>query len=138
MQEHSLDNSISRLIQEGPSSHKRYARIRNSEDFTFFGVTKTVNGVPSQSLALKLILESGEQYAIQYHELTSPMRFNGADVIRISTPYLSITIKGSRLEDIFDYLAEFRVVWIKEPDSDFMQAEPHEPEVQQILVEMAN
>lgn len=97
-----------------------------------------MNGIASQSLALKLILETGEQYAIQYHELTSPMRFNGSDVIRISTPYLSITIKGNRLEDIFDYLAEFRLVWIKEPDSDFMRADSNEPEVQQILVEMAN
>lgn len=137
MREQSLDNSISRLIKEGPS-RTSYGRIRSSEDFTFFGITKTINGTPQQSLALKLILESGEQYAVQYHELTSPMRFNGADQIKISTPYLSITIKGRRLEDIFDYLAEFRIVWIKEPDSDFMQVESNEPQVEQIVVEMTN
>lgn len=109
-------------------------RIRLSEDFTFYGVTKTKNGEPEISLALKIIKANGEQFIIQYHELISPMKFDGANVIEISTLNLTVTIRGKNIAELIDYLAEHRLVWIKEPDSDFIEVEEGECEIEGINV----
>ena len=126
---------ISRIIKEkkGISSIKD-KRVRISKDFTFYGVTVTKSGDPEISLALKIIKESGEQLIIQYHEMISPMRYDGAGLIEFSTPYLSVKIEGKNLGDIIDYLAEHRLVWIKEPDSDFIESKDKEAKVERIEV----
>ena len=127
---------IGKIIQEkrGVSSFTD-TRIRISKDFTFYGVTQTKSGNPEISLALKIIKENGEQLIIQYHELMSPMRFDGATTIKLATPSLTIKIIGKNLTDILDYLAEHRLVWIKEPDSDFLQAKEDEVEIESIEIE---
>lgn len=133
MEERNRDNPIHRLVSE-KTSKSRFGKIRNSDDFTFFGITKTKNGDAQQSLALKLILQNGEQLMIQYHELVSPMKFNGSDLIQLSTPILSIEINGNNLENIFDYLGEFRVVWMKEPDGSFMEKNEEEASISRISI----
>jgi len=110
-------------------------RIRISKDFAFYGVTQTKSGQAEISLALKIIKADGEQLIIQYHELISPMRFNGVDKIELSTSSLKIIILGKNLGDLIDYLAEHRLVWIKEPDSDFVQVDEGEVEVVNFLIE---
>ena len=110
------------------------SRIRISKDFTFYGITQTKAGDAEISLALKIIKANGEQLVIQYHEFISPMRFDGVGLIHLSTPSLSIKIKGKNLDDIIDYLAEHRLVWIKEPDSDFMEVKEGEAEIETIEV----
>ncbi len=94
-------------------------KIRESKDSDFYGITKTRAGEAVLSLALKLILENGEQLIIQYHDLQSPIRFYPEDKITCSTPTLSLIIEGKNLEDILDYMSEHRLVWIKEPDNSF-------------------
>ena len=111
------------------------AKIRNSKDYQFYGITKTNAGDATLSLALKLILENGEQLILQYHELQSPIRFKPADLITFSTPTLSVTIEGKKLESILDYISEHRLVWIKEPDNSFGQANDNEPQVTNIKIE---
>lgn len=113
-------------------------RIRECENFTFYGVTKTKAGSAEISLALKLVMADNSQLIIQYHELMSPMKYNGVDEIEITTPTLSVTIKGKNLDDIIDYLAEHRLVWIKEPDSDFLLAKEKTDnvEIEEIRVKM--
>lgn len=110
-------------------------RIRISKDFAFYGVTQTKSGQAEISLALKIIKADGEQLIIQYHELISPMRFNGADKIEISTSYLNITISGKNLSDLIDYLAEHRLVWIKESDSDWGEVTEGEVKIENIEIE---
>lgn len=134
MREINSDKSVPKLISDAPA-RPRYGRIRNSDDFAFFGVTKIKNGGPQQSLAFKIIKEDGKQIAVQYHELMSPMRFNGSDSIELATPTLSIVIKGANLEAIFDYLAEFRIVWMKEPDRNFVENGNDEPEISKIIID---
>ena len=121
---------IGKLLQERKGiADFADTRIRMSKDFTFYGITQTKSGDAEISLALKIIMASGEQLIVQYHELISPIRFNGVDEIKISTTTLSVIIKGKNLEKIIDYLAEHRLVWIKEPDSDFMKVKEGEVEV---------
>ena len=113
-------------------------KIRDSRDYQFYGITKTKAGDAVLSLALKLILEDGEQIIIQYHELQSPIRFKPADIITFSTSTLSVTIEGKNLEPILDYISEHRLVWIKEPDNSFGQGNDNEPEVTNIKIEEKN
>lgn len=126
---------IGRLLSESKAKTSYLdKRIRISEDFQFYGVTKTQAGDPEISLALKILKEDGEQLVIQYHELISPMRYNGATEIQLSTLYLSILIKGKNLAVLLDYLAEHRLMWIKEPDSDFIEIADGEVEIEEIDV----
>lgn len=129
-------NSINKILNEkqGVSNFKD-TRIRQSKDFAFYGVTKTQAGNPEISLALKLILKDGSQLLIQYHELNSPMKFDGSTQIELHTHSLNIVIRGARLEPLFDYLAEHRLMWVKEPDSDFVQVKEAEPRIERIEVE---
>lgn len=127
---------IGKIIQERSSSVKAAdTRIRPSKDFTFYGVTPTRSGEPEISLALKIIKATGEQLIIQYHELVSPMRFDGASRITLSTTTLKIAITGKHLDNIIDYLSEHRLVWIKEPDSDFFQTNEGEVVIEKIDIE---
>jgi len=125
---------IGKILQK----HKPFtdARIRISQDFTFYGVTKSTNGTPDISIAFKITKASGEQIIIQYHELISPMLFDGATTITLNTLSLKIIIKGKHLEPLIDYLAEHRLMWIKEPDSDFMQVKEGEVVVGAITIDV--
>ena len=110
-------------------------KIRDSKDFAFYGVTKTQAGHAVLSLALKLILENGEQIIIQYHELQSPVRFRPADIITLNTPTLLVTLEGKNLESVLDYISEHRLVWIKEPDNSFGEEKEEEPTITRIKIE---
>jgi len=90
--------------------------VRPSKDFTFYGITVSKGGVLPQSLALKIIFEDGSQQAINYHEISSPMKFNGKTKIELATPTLSITIEGNHLAKLYDYFLEQAVVWISQPE----------------------
>jgi len=139
--------TIGRLVRPDSNSKKNFSnqfapnkepegKIRNSKDYQFYGITKTKAGDAALSLALKLILEDGEQIIIQYHELQSPIIFKPSDSkIIFSTPTLSATIEGKNLEPILDYISEHRLVWIKEPDNSFGQAIENEPEITKIKIE---
>lgn len=134
-QEKEDKNKIPRTFEKKMVEHIKPNIIRPAEKFTLYGVTKSKSGVAEVSLALKLIMENGSQLAIQYHEFVSPMKFDGATLIEIATPTLSIKINGSNLQSIFDYLMEHRLVWIKEPDSSYTETKKGEAEIEKIEVE---
>ncbi|MEL6719753.1 MAG: hypothetical protein AAFO82_01800 [Bacteroidota bacterium] len=111
-------------------------KVRDARNFTFFGVTKGIIQDAPISIAFKIILQNGEQHIFQYHELVSPMVFNGSSKIVLNTSSLSITIEGKKLNLILDYLSEHRLMWIKEPDSEFMQITYEwEAEINKIIIE---
>jgi len=124
---------IGRILQEKKGFTD--SRIRISKDFTFYGVTQTKAGEPEISISFKIIKADGRQLIIQYHELISPMEFDGANEIVLSTLNMKITIKGKNLSNIIDYLSEHRLMWIKEPDSDFVHVKEGEVEVESITIE---
>ena len=102
-------SNIPTLLDRKKNQYSKPSSIRPSDNFTFYGVTKTKGGEAEISLALKLIMENGSQLIIQYHEINSPMKYDGATTIELNTSTLSITITGKRLDDIIDYLAEHRL-----------------------------
>lgn len=88
--------------------------VRPSKSFTYYGITISKGGVLPQSLSLKIIRPDGSQLAINYHEFTSPLKFNGKTEIELNTPTLLIKIEGNHLEKLFDYILENAVVWIED------------------------
>lgn len=126
---------IGKLIQDRrPSFIDK--RIRISEDFTYYGVTKTQSGNAEIAIALKLILKDGQQLVFQYHELLSPMLFDGVSKITLKTLSTEITIEGKNLDRVIDYLAEHRLMWLKEPDTDWGEVEEGEVKIESIEVAM--
>ena len=108
-----------------------------SEDYTYFGVTKTQSGGFENALAFKVKFKDGTQNIIQYHELISPFRFNGSDLIELATTTLSIKIKGKRLEPVLDHLAVHRLTWMKEHENTFPITLESEPAIESITVKPA-
>jgi hypothetical protein len=124
---------IGRLIQDKKPNYLD-KRIRISEDFKFYGVTKTQAGNAEIAISLKINLKDGQQLVIQYHELISPMRYDGVSTIKLSTSHLSVEIKGKNLSPLLDYLAEHRLMWIKEPESDWGEVGDGEVKIEAIVI----
>ena len=123
-------NSIGDILNsEKAKASYQDKRIRISEDFTFYGVTKTKSGEPENSLGLKIIKADGEQLVFDYHEFVSPRRYIPSSKIILSTLTHTITITGKNLGDLIDYIAEHRLMWIKEPDADFIRVPEGEAEI---------
>lgn len=101
----------------------------------FFGITSERAGIPENAIALKLIAASGEQKAVHYHDIISPLDYDGIGKIILSTLGLKITIEGSDLEELFDYIIEHRVKWITEPQSSFEEVEEGKPKISGISFE---
>lgn len=116
-------------------------RIRPSNDYPnddpIYGITKTVRGEPTLSMALKIIQKDGRQYAFNYHELVSPIEYDGASEIIIQTLSKTIKIEGRNLETLFDYILEHRLVWMKEPDASLVPANDNEVQISSIAVTIA-
>jgi len=93
----------------------------------YFGVTNSRSGIPENSIALKLISASGEQKALHYHDILSPLDYDGIGKISIATLKLKVVIEGENLEELFDYILEHRVKWISEAQSSFEEVEDGKP-----------
>lgn len=118
---------IPTLIKEG---HSSILKSRGSNPF--YGVADDKEG---NVIALKFIIESGEQRAIHYHDILSPMDYNGENEIIISTTRLKVTINGKNLDDLFDYIIQHRVKELKEPRNSFTEVGEHEVEISSIRFE---
>lgn len=71
------------------------------------------------AVALKFVTQSGEQKAIHYHDIISPIEYDGEGEIKLHTSRLSIAIKGRNLDELFDYIIQHRVKWVTEPQDSF-------------------
>lgn len=83
---------------------------------------------------IRLFFSNGEVALIYYHDLMSPLRFNGSDTITLRTPFLVITIKGKNLDRIMDGLLEQNLVWIKELSGSMSQIPDNEPDITGIVL----
>jgi len=102
-----------------------------ANEYIFFGLAH-IQVVP---VGFKIIFAAGNIAAIHYHDLVSPMTFDGAGVIELRTSLVHIKIKGKNLKTLFDYFIETRIIWIKEPDSSFVQLPKDQPEIESIKIE---
>jgi hypothetical protein len=98
----------------------------------FYGVSDERTG---NVLALKLVSSVGLQRAIHYHDIVSPMDFNGETEITLFTSSLKIIINGHNLEKLFDYIIQHRVMWLKEPQDSFSGVEDNDVEISSIRFE---
>lgn len=98
----------------------------------FYGIADNREG---NAISLKFITALGEQKAIHYHDILSPMDYDGESKIILSTTRLTVSIKGNNLDDLFDHIIQHQVKWIKEPDGSFVHIEDKEPLVEEIRFE---
>ena len=118
---------IPTLLEKGHSSI-----LKSRGKSQYFGISDERAG---NVLALKLVAQSGTQRAIHYHDIISPMDFNGDSQIVLFTTAIKIIINGRNLEKLFDYIIQHRVMWLKEPQESFIQIPGDEVEVSDISFE---
>ncbi|GAB5552873.1 MAG: hypothetical protein Sapg2KO_24640 [Saprospiraceae bacterium] len=99
----------------------------------FFGISDERAG---NVLALKLISSVGTQKAVHYHDILSPMDFDGTSEIVLLTSAIKIIINGRNLDKLFDYIIQHRVMWVKEPQDSFSDVEEKEVEISSIRFEL--
>lgn len=111
MRQSELNRSIPNLIKERSNP---ILKTRGTSEF--YGIAEEREG---NVIALKFITSLGEQKAIHYHDIISPMDYNGDSEITLFTSRLSVTIKGKNLNGLFDHIIQHQVKWIKEPQGSF-------------------
>lgn len=99
-----------------------------NDNFTFYGVAHNQSAVQS----FRILFADGKMAVIQYHDLISPLTYDGEGLIELRTWHVVVKIIGRNLSQLFYNLAESRVSWVKEPDSSFIG---HEPEIEAIRIE---
>jgi hypothetical protein len=119
-------SSIPHLIRD-----KKTPILRSRGNSVYFGVTDR----GTTSITLKFITSTGQQRAINYHDILSPMDYDGESEILLRTRLLEVCIKGRNLEDLFDEIIQHRVMWISEPQSSFANDDAEQPEVTSIRFE---
>ena len=113
-------------------------KIRDSEDFKYYGITKTQAGHAHSTYGMDLILQNGDRVTVDYHDLQPPRKINsGGTTIELkASPTLLITIEGKDLLDIYHYITERRLIWLKAPDNSFGEVvNDNEPVVTSIKIE---
>ncbi len=127
MRQSEQNRSIPDLIRERNSTILKSRGTSN-----FYGVADKQEG---HVVALKFIAAAGEQKAVHYHDILSPMDYNGSSEITLLTPRLAITIRGKNLDDLFDHIIQHQVKWIQEPQNEFCPIEKNQLEVTEIRFE---
>ncbi len=104
---------------------------QNFEEYACFGLAH--NQVTPAGF--KIIYAAGNTAAVYYHDVISPISYDGKGEIQVKIPGAIIRITGKNLQILFDYFFEARIVWIKEPDSSFVEAGEGQPEIESIKIE---
>lgn len=90
----------------------------------------------SMAVALKFVLANGEQKAIHYHDIVSPIEYDGNSRITLLTQRITVIIEGRYLDDLFDYIIQHRVKWVGEAQGSFPVIEEGKLEVREIRFEI--
>lgn len=127
MHQSEQSSRIPHLVKE-----RRNSILKSRGTNPFYGIADDREG---NVIALKFVTADGEQKAIHYHDILSPMDYNGDSEITLSTLRLTVIINGKNLEDLFDHIIQHQVKWLKEPQETFSQIEEGEVEVSSIRFE---
>lgn len=111
MRQSEQSRRIPDLIKERSNS---ILKTRGTSEF--FGIADEREG---HAIALKFTTSLGAHRAIHYHDILSPIDYNGTTEITLSTTRLKIIITGRNLDNLFDHIIQHQVKWIREPQSSF-------------------
>jgi hypothetical protein len=87
------------------------------------------------AITLKVITANGSQKAMHYHDIISPMDYNGDSEIILCTTRLKVVITGRNLDILFDYIIQHRVMWLKEPEESFSLTDDNDAEIEAVRFE---
>jgi hypothetical protein len=119
-------SSIPQLIKE-----KKSPVLKSRGDNAYYGTADKQN----VAISLKIITAKGQQRAIHYHDIISPMDFDGGSEILLSTSRVTVTITGHNLDDLFDEIIQHRVMWVKELSNSFDSSTANTPVIEEIRFE---
>ena len=119
-------SSIPQLIRE-----KKSPILKSRGNNAYYGTVDKQN----LAVALKIITAQGQQRAIHYHDIISPMDFDGEATIVLMTTRMAVFIKGRNLNDLFDEIIQHRVMWVKELSNSFSKASNDDPTIEEIRFE---
>lgn len=86
-------------------------------------------------VGFKAIFASGNVAFIQYHDIISPLTFDGTCEIELRTPAMSLKITGRNLATLFEHLCSHRVAWVREPEGSFIEAAEGQAEIEVIKLD---
>lgn len=105
-----------RIVPKILKERNKESAIKTRGNSPFYGITDKESNM---AVAIKFVAANGEQKAIHYHDIVSPIDFDGNSRIMLLTPRVSILILGHNLNELFDYIIQHRVNWIEEPQESF-------------------
>ncbi|MCB0651516.1 MAG: hypothetical protein KDC85_09600 [Saprospiraceae bacterium] len=124
-----------------PFNGDRPEFIRKAKDRKYFGYTfDQTNGRHPLSMALDIFTKGGNRFGIYYMEISSPIMFNlgtngSGQTITLRAGGRDIIIEGKNLSSVYEYILEQRLVWVKENDSSFVEAEEVDVVIERIRIE---
>ena len=130
MRQSEQSKSIPEFLRYKDNSSSAIKTLGNNP---FYGLAHERDGM---AVAFKIVTALGEQKAIHYHDLVSPIEYNGDTEIQLCTTRIQVKIIGKNLEQLFDNIIQHRVIWIKEPDSSFINEEASSVVVSSIRIEI--
>lgn len=105
-----------RIVPQILKDRNKESSIKVRGNSPYYGITDKESNM---AVAIKFVAANGEQKAIHYHDIVSPIEYDGNSRIVLLTPRISILILGQNLNDLFDYIIQHRVQWIEEPQESF-------------------
>lgn len=124
-----------------PFGSDRPEFIRKAKDRKYFGYTfDQANGRHPLSMALDFFTKDGNRFGVYYMELSSPIIFDlgksgNGQTITLHVGGREITIEGKNLSSVYEYILEQRLVWVKEHEGSYIEAEEGEPVIERIQIE---
>lgn len=91
----------------------------------------------SMAVAIKFVSANGEQKAVHYHDIVSPIEYDGNSRITLLTQRITVIIEGRSLDDLFDYIIQHRVKWVEEPQGSFPISRDEKLEITAIKFELS-
>jgi len=130
------DKIIKRTIHEKENEEDGDNKIRRSIDRKpFYGYVGKRN---EMSLALDITTSDGNFIGLQYHLISSMIRFNSSGQISFNADGHEIKIEGRNLRPIYEYLLEHRLVWIAGKSSELEEFPESETVIDKIEITVPN
>ncbi len=125
---HRQDGAVLPPFRRSASPGEREGEGTQQSQNAFYGLAHAqVNPV-----GFKVLFADGAVAFVQYHDLVSPLTFDGSGEIGLRTPAMSLKISGRNLAALFDHLCSHRVAWVREPEGSFFQAAEGQAEIESI------
>lgn len=127
---------IKRTIEEKETEFEvDESQIRPSVNKKFYGYSSRRDDM---SLALDITTDQGDYIGLQYHLISSFVRFDSSGTISFLADGHQIKIEGRNLRPVYEYLLEHRLIWIAAKISEYEEFPEGETVIDSIIITPVN